>query len=673
MVPPTARYRPLWFMSWSARVLVFTVTTIVVGPLLAAPFAKDPVEQFRQALQLENNKSITYKSRIENDDKALDYALEFRRKNLEAAARNLKTTSDLSRALLLIDWPRTPRSRVERDAETKYDKGSRDIEAEIRKRMAQEFVKQVQQVIQTVAATPDEVARKVATANLVGETMASAGDLQDENLLLYNEFEPLAANLAGLMTAPSYRVREAAARALGQFPNSPKIAGQALRLLLDPKNPESTRRAAADALFNLAQVVTPNQPVRSSEPGVSVRETRRPGKVFLLPDVAAVVTQVTQAAGVGLDDTSVGVRRQCMNAIRQAAENLPAEIKVMLPVSTSEIDLPPVERQWSPDERERVLERRRQIAADVKILKPALMAFRDQGQALSRAAIDSDPRVRLAARRTLDSLAQTRDQIERLTTSVPDRPAIKPSGKDDVRSTNPSAPLRPVGLLQDKNDKKEPEKKEVPEDKDADPIGTLLRQVAQTIVQRGFIDPLPESRRASVEAIEASGALGAEFIPQLLQLLKDNDEFVRLIAARALGKLAPRRADIVVPALAANLDDADLDARVAATRALGQYGGDAAAAVPAIAARLLRGDVEFRVAAMKAIEGIGTDSAPALPQLAQALQDRDPRVRSEAARVLGLFGPLAREYVETLRRVTSDPDSEVRKAASAAILSIVGK
>ncbi|MFO0877487.1 MAG: HEAT repeat domain-containing protein [Gemmataceae bacterium] len=683
MLHPATPSRPDRLLRWLVQGLVLTLA-LVLHPatrLPAGPFTRDPVDQFRQALLLEQNKSITYKSRLDVDDKALDLALDFRRRNLEQAARDLKTTSDLSRALLLIDWPRPPRSRSERDAETKFDKGARDIESEIRREMAQLFVKKVQATIRASATTPDAVAGQVATANLVGETVSSAGDLQDESLLLYKEFEPLAENLATLVTAPSFRVREAAARALGQFPNSPKIAGPALKALLSPPNPESTRKAAADALLNLALLVTPNQPVRSSEPGVSVRETRRPGKIFQLPDVAAVVTQIARAAGVGLSDPSVAIRRQCIKAIRQAADTLPSEIKVLLPVSSSEVDLPPLERRWSPDERERVLERRKQIAEDLKILKPSLAAFRDQANALTRAAIDPDPEVRLNARRTLDSLAQTRDQIQRLSTSVPDKPTLKklPGGKDDVRRPTAPADHVAVGYYQEKNgdkkddEKKEPKKDEEPEDNDPDPIGSLLHKVGDYLVQSGFVDPRAESRRAAVEAMESSGTFGASFIPALTKRLKDDDEFVRLIAARALGKLAPRQAEEVVPALVCNLDDPDLDARISAVRALGLFGEAGSRAVPAISDRLLKGDVEYRMAAMKALEGIGTDSAPALPQLARALTDGDPRIRAEAARVIGLFGTVSQEYLDALRRMTTDPDSDVRKSASAAILSIVGK
>ena len=158
--------------------------------------------------------------------------------------------------------------------------------------------------------------------------------------------------------------------------------------------------------------------------------------------------------------------------------------------------------------------------------------------------------------------------------------------------------------------------------------------------------------------------------------MKDRDLFVRWIAARALGKLAPKSADSVVPALTAVLDDEDLDPRIAAANALGAYGPDAKSAVTALTDRLLKGDAEVRIANMKALEGIGTDSVSALPTVVKLFAFIDPRVRTEAARLVGRFGSspktreAAKKYVPALRELTFDPDTDVRKAAAAAVLEI---
>ncbi len=703
MISPPARSSRGYRLAWPAITILLTVVLVLTAhrELSAEPFPKDPVETFRQALLLENNKSIiNYKNRLENDPIALKLALDFRKANLKKAADGLKTTSDISRALMLIDWPRSSRNYVDPTYENRYDRGAREIEREVREELAKRLVKEVRAAIQEEARSEADAARQIATANLVGETMNSVGDAQDDNLLLYKDLDPLAKDLARLVDAPNPLVRNAAARALGRFPNSPKIAAEALQQLLKPTNPVATRRAAADGLLSLVQTVSSNLPVRSSEPGVSVQETRRVGSVFTLDAVAALLRQAVKAASTGLEDPSVEVRRLCASALKQSAETLAYEIKILVPVSASEISLPPTERATSPNEKERIEERREQINESIQLVMPTLRMYRNQGPALLRAALDPDPEVRLAARRTLDSLAQARELIEKLRDSVPPKATIEKKGdadKDapdlvdpnkrgkDARLPRVSKLLKTVSYLpgQDKVEKKDAaEDKDVPdlkkeesdedkEDKDEDPIGKLLKFVGEGIVRSGFRDPNAPARRASVEAIEAMGTAAEEFIPRLVELLKDPDVFVRWISARALGKMAPRRAELVVPALVGMLDDVDLDPRSTAAKALGQYGPSAASAVPALSARLHKGDAEFRLAVMKALEGIGTDAASTLPNLTRSLKDTDPRVRAAAATLIGKFGKLAADYVEALRALTDDRDSEVRKAASAAILNIV--
>ncbi len=649
--------------------------------LLADRFPDDPVEKFKQALLLETSKKSGYKSKLGEDPTAFRYALKYRQDTLTKAEQDLRTASDLSRALLLLEWPRPAATRSELEAETKFEREARKIEEGVRKKMTDRLVRAVRDVFRTPVATPDDATRQIAMANLVGETVAAADPQERAMKGLYDELQKLAKDLADLSTSPRYPVREAAARALGQFPDNSAIAAAALGKLLDRSNPESTRKAAADALQTLVLNVSANQPMRGSEPGISTRETRRLGKALPLDEIVTLVKNVAQAGGAGLGDPSVAVRRSAITALRHAAETLAFEVRGLLPTSAREIDLPPADRPWSKEEAARVADQRRQAEEDQKMVLPALRAFGDQGPLLLKAALDNDPEVRLNARQTLNALAQARDLLQRLRDWVPTRPKSADEGKAGAVRLSPPpvfrlpVPATPVSRRQEKDKEREKDTKEEPgkagKDKDADPIGSMLKQIGEELVTRGYRDPNASARRATIETIEAMGPSGAEFIPQLIAALKDPDLFVRWIAARALGKLAPREAATVVPALAGVLDDVDLDPRIAAAKALAAYGPDAAAAVPALTERLNKGDAEFRIAAMKAIEAIGTEGAPALPELAKALGNIDPRVRGEAARVLGRFGPLARGYVDDLRKLSDDPDSAVRRAASGAVLSIM--
>lgn len=656
----------------------------------AERFPEDPVELFKQALQLENDK-LRYKPLLDEDEVGLKLALEFRRRNLEKAAANLKTSSDLARALVLL-WPRPPKNKSELDAETQYDRGARAVERKIRDEMIVRFMKHVQTSLKDNALTPEAGLRQIATANVVSETVvASANDPLDVlQVALYDKLQPLSKDLAQQVSSRQFRVREAIARALGQFPKSPKIAAEALRQLLDPSNPESTRRAAAEALGTLALNVSTSQPIRGTEPGVAVREARRTARIFDLEEVVALVSHVVTAAPAGFQDSSLPVRRQAVLASRLSAEAMAFEVRAMLPTSPKDVDLPPIERRgtkekpgWSPTEINRVAERDKETREKMKTVTPALRAFRDQGQALLRASRDSDPTVRMHARRTLDTLGQIRDLILKLRETIPGLPGdakgmsqrftrgsiLTVSATEETRPPVPRLPVptSPVARRQEKD-----KAKEVDADKDPDPLGTLLHQVGEGLLP-GLREKDRASRRAAHEALESLGTGAIPFIPHLIPSLKDDDLFVRWITARTLGKLAPAGAADSVPALTNMLKDPDLDARIAATKALGQFGPSASSAVPSLAAGLARGDADFRVNAMKALEAIGTEAKPALPALAASLSDVDPRVRAEAARIMGRFGPLAIDHLDALRKRSTDPDSDVRKSVSSAILAILGE
>lgn len=694
----------------AVRVLLLSITVALV-PLLrlraergGEPFPDDAVEKFKHALLVENNKNIRYKARLDEDAKALEYALAYRKQVLEQAAKGLVTPSDLGRALLLTDWPKLPKDPLMRAGETKYDRESRVLERRIREELTKRFIQAVRTTFGTEAATLEQGMRQIATANLVGEIVAGAGFPEDDLLQsLYQQLQPLAKDLAQLTTSSQFRVREAAARALGNFSSSAKVAAEALGKLLDRGYPESTRKAAAEALSSLSLSVSTAQQLRGSEPGVAVRESRRQNKVFDLTEVLTVEKPVARAAGLGLTDPSAGVRESCSQALRQASEALAYEVRGLLPSSTKDVDLPPADRPWSAKEARLVADRRKELQKQEEQIAPTLRAFRDHGAGLLKAACDCDPVVRFNARRTLDSLLQIRDVVRRLREAIPTpTKPIAPDNKDVTRAAAGSVrlvsdvtpvyrlpvPAVPASRLQGKDktkdkdapldDKDEPkdkdkeaEKDKDDDDKDTDPIGTLLVQVLPGVVSCGIRDPNPEARRAAHEAVEAAGAAGAPYIGELIKSLKDKDLFVRWIAARTLGKLAPREADAVVAGLVALLDDVDLDPRIAAAKAIGLYGPDAAGAVPPLAERSLKGDAEWRLTAIKALESIGTASVKALPALAKLLTDIDPRIRTEAARTMGRFGPLAKDHLETLRSLTVDADSDVRKAASDAIQAII--
>ncbi len=113
------------------------------------------------------------------------------------------------------------------------------------------------------------------------------------------------------------------------------------------------------------------------------------------------------------------------------------------------------------------------------------------------------------------------------------------------------------------------------------------------------------------QAASTLGKLKAtDALPELRQALADGKKYVRILSANALGRIGKEAAP-AVGALAATLDDPDLDLRRAAVDALGSIGEAAAPATEAIAKQLSTGDNRLKRSARQALAKIGGPNAEA--------------------------------------------------------------
>lgn len=240
-----------------------------------------------------------------------------------------------------------------------------------------------------------------------------------------------------------------------------------------------------------------------------------------------------------------------------------------------------------------------------------------------------EPATRLAAARTLETIAVTRRTILN---------------------------ARPVGEA-------------VPADPFPDGWSSLRPVMAERIK-----DSDPQVRLAATQALESLGDLLAAR-DLLRQAAADRLVFVRWAAARALGRSVPAKpvaSDVGedVAALARLTADNDPDVRTAALTAIARFGPAAQSATEAVLTAAGRGDVEPRVAAVRALEEMKTDAGPTVPVLIVAIKDPDLRLRRVAAAGLKRFGPDAKAALPELRQAVLSDDPELRLAAAEAILAI---
>ena len=214
--------------------------------------------------------------------------------------------------------------------------------------------------------------------------------------------------------------------------------------------------------------------------------------------------------------------------------------------------------------------------------------------------------------------------------------------------------------------------------------------------------PTASERSAAAVALGRLGPQGAAAVPQLAELLGDDDEEVRANAAWALGHVGPAAAEAVAELADALLDDsaavrgraavalgalgasaapaaevlrdglrdADPASRAAMAGALWCVSGEAGEALPVLLEMLGSDDAPSRRQAAQALERVGPLAAVAAPALVTALGDDAARVRAAAARALAAIGTADEGIIAALAAAAEDDDEDVRTAAGEALTTL---
>ena len=142
---------------------------------------------------------------------------------------------------------------------------------------------------------------------------------------------------------------------------------------------------------------------------------------------------------------------------------------------------------------------------------------------------------------------------------------------------------------------------------------------------------------SQLDAVFALSAAGRPAVPHMVELLGENDWWLRAAAADVLGDLGTTASD-TVPHLTRVLDDEAEWVRRNAVEALGNIGPAAVDAVPALSRRLQDSESWIRHNAALALAKIGPTATEAVPALRKNIDDEDRYARANAAVALERIG-----------------------------------
>ncbi|HEY1377138.1 MAG TPA: HEAT repeat domain-containing protein [Gemmataceae bacterium] len=181
-------------------------------------------------------------------------------------------------------------------------------------------------------------------------------------------------------------------------------------------------------------------------------------------------------------------------------------------------------------------------------------------------------------------------------------------------------------------------------------------------------DHRPEVRRVAADGLAVAGPAALPAVDDLAATLADVDADAGWAAAEALARVGPAS----LPALGAALRGSDPMVRSRAATALGRLGPAARSELTDLLGLARDAAADVRRAVAEAVAGI--DRQPTTVAAVRGLlADADAGVRRAAAEALGHFGQPARAVARDLVRAQDDPDPDVGRAATQALLTLIGE
>ncbi len=374
--------------------------TVVLGLLLlavslAAPkrgladkALPDVVDEFRRALKLEaGNKEGDvlkyYDTKL--TCKQVQYAVEFREKNLQAIAGRLTSLGELSQALLLQEWilssPAEPAG----------------LDNKMRDAMVKQFADGLRRAL--ASSNPAVVA---ATCAVIEDVSTNARLQEPKQLDLRRLVTGLVPDLIKQTANSNVGVRAAAAQALGRVKGLARDVAPVLKKLLASGNEVVVRRAAAQAFLDqiqylVTQVTMPPRENTRDSPLLREPRLREECRDFSIRALDAFTT----LPGAGLADPEDPIRLLCTNTCGHIASGL----RDQQLHENSQVSFPPLDRKLSRADIAFIRQQKEFADETFAFFRPEFKAFQDAAPALARVAVDTNQDIRVSAASALQDLA----------------------------------------------------------------------------------------------------------------------------------------------------------------------------------------------------------------------------------------------------------------------------